>query len=92
MKRVITRVITIMFQTLIFITRVIILSYHCLREESPCTLKSLAGESFKSSHIIKQLGRGTIFIGTVEPPKSNKQEKYAGSTIYDDEFPTEIRT
>jgi hypothetical protein len=41
------------------------------------------------SHTVKQLGRGIIFIGTVEPPKSNKQEKYAGSTIYDDEFPTE---
>jgi hypothetical protein len=75
MKRVITRVITIMFQALIFITRVIILVYHCLREESSCTLKSLAGESFKSSQTVKQLGRGTIFIGTAEPPKSNKQEK-----------------
>ena len=52
-------------------------------------MKSLAGESFKLSHIIKQLSRGTIFIGTVEPPKSNKQEKYTGSTIYSEEFPTE---
>jgi hypothetical protein len=52
-------------------------------------LKSLAGESFKLSHIIKQLGRGTIFIGTVEPPKSDKQEKYTGSPIYSEEFPTE---
>jgi hypothetical protein len=34
------------------------------------------------SHTVKQLGRGIIFIGTVEPPKSDKQEKYTGSPIY----------